>query len=187
MKKYRFGNDVFDCILNNCPGWKIEPTMHGLCCTFNFHPYNASKAHSIAEYGKFSGMSIIFNDANSTNSSSTLLIHYPSDYVTKATDLFTLSPGHEQFIQIYTKLEMPSNHFMGLPFESRRCLLSHDTNLTLFRQSRCRVICFTKIVHKECGCHPYSLPILEGSYKISRNCTPMDIPCFDFNSGNEMV
>lgn len=187
MKKYRFGDEMFNCKPNDCPGWKTVPTIHGLCCTFNFHPNNAFNAYALNQFGKHSGMSIVFNGTISTNSlSSTLMIHYPSDYVTKATQFTPLSPGYETFIRIYSHLNEPSNQYMNLPLESRRCLLPQDKNLTLFRQSRCRLICFTKVVHKKCGCHPYSLPILENSYKIMKNCTPVDIPCFDHNFGEKI-
>lgn len=175
---------IHECISGNCTSWNTISTIYGWCCTFNFHSDDVSKSLFSNEWGKCSGISIIFDGQTATKSGFNMFIHHPLEYITKAVSIFSLIPEHEHFIRIYPLFNKPSKHFLSLPYESRRCLLSQDKNLTLFRQSRCRLLELAKAIHRECGCHPYFMPLLDDSYKLIKNCTTHDLDCFNYDSGN---
>lgn len=126
-------------------------TIHGMCCTFNFYPDDVSKPLFSNEWGKRSGVSVIIDGQLATLSGFITFIHHPAEHITKATPILSLIPGYEHFIRLYPRFNKPSEHFSSLPYESRRCLLPHDRNLTWFRQSRCGLLERAKIIHQECG------------------------------------
>lgn len=169
----------------NCTSWNTISTMYGRCCTFNFHSDDVSKSLFSNNWGKRSGVSIIFDGQVASRSGFNMFIHHPTEYITKATPIFSLIPGHEHFIRIYPRFNKPSKHFLSLPYESRRCLLPQDKDLTWFRQSRCRLLELAKAIHHECRCQPYFMPILDDSYRTMKNCTIHDFDCFKYDSGNK--
>lgn len=148
-----------------------------------------SKSLFSNEWGKRSGVSVIFGDEGdaTTRSGFNVFIHHPAEYITKATRIFSLIPEHEHFIRIYPRSNKPSEYFLSLPYESRRCLLPHERDLTLFRQSRCRLLELSKAIHQVCGCHPYFMPILTDTFKTIRNCTVHDIDCFKYDSSKTVT
>lgn len=118
-----------------------------------------------------------------TKSGFHIFVHHGAEYVTKSTPIISLLPGYDNFIRVRPQFNIPSQHFLSLPFESRRCLLPHDRNLTLFRQSRCHITEFGSAIYKECGCHPYFFPQFEDAKNTTENCTVHALQCFKFDSG----
>lgn len=184
---YRFDTKQFDCTPETCGGWNIISTIYGMCCSFNFHPNNTSQTYYSNDWGKGTGISIIFTSNTATKSGFNVFIHHCTEYVTKATSIFPLIPGYENFIRIWPQYDRVSKHYLGLPLEQRKCFLSTDRNLKLFRQSRCRLFGFATAIYKNCGCHPYFMPSFENNHTSIRNCTIMDIHCFSHNSGNNLI
>lgn len=184
---YRFDSHVYRCELGECPGWSIISTIYGMCCTFNSHLNNISHVYLSNQWGKTTGISIILNGKIATESGFNLFIHHYGEYVTKATAIFPAIPGYENFIRIHPRYERVSKHYSSLSLKQRACLLPTDRNLTLFQQSRCRLLSFANAIHKTCGCHPYFMPVFEDNRSSIRNCTIDDIHCFNQDSGNIVI
>lgn len=71
-----------------------------------------------------------------------------------------------------------------LPLASRRCYLSTDGPSMPGRQSNSALKCLIKAYHEFCGCHPFTIPILDESALMLRNCSALDIICVWNNIGN---
>ncbi|XP_031621593.1 sodium channel protein Nach-like [Contarinia nasturtii] len=182
LKRYRFGMNVFECSLNNCTEWRNIRSIYGVCCTFNFNPNDLSQSVVSNDWGKHSGVSIILDGKMVTKSGFNTFVHNVAEYLTKSTSIISLLPGYDNFIRVRPQFNIPSQHFLSLPFESRRCFLPQDRNLTLFQQSRCQNMEFGMAIRNECGCHPYFLPQFDNAENTTENCTIQDIRCFKYDS-----
>lgn len=180
---YSLDNRQFNCTQEACETWKIMHTIYGVCCSLNFHPSNTSKAYSSNEWGKGTGISVIFTGQIASNSGFNVFIHHCAEYLTKATSIFPMIPGYEHFIRISPQLNVISKHYTKLSIMQRKCLLTTEQTSKSLKQSRCRLISFANAIHRICGCHPYFMPVLQEIETSTKNCTAIDIRCFNHDSG----
>lgn len=182
MRKFRYGIEMFECTSNDCPGWKLIPTVYGTCCSFNFHPLSKWSASVLNQAGKFGGMNILFSDSgqNMPPSGISIIISQPGSFITRFLDqdMFPLIPGYDNYFRLYLNLQDISPFFKHLPLKSRQCMLPVDGPPSAYFRSRCILICITEAIYRECGCHPYFMPIIKENSKIFRNCTIKDLLCF---------
>lgn len=186
IKKFRFGNSVIACNRSSCPDWKRIPTVYGLCCSHNFHASNSTKAYVLNQAGKYTGLSILLQSTNITKSGFFLLINFAGGYITFQSDVFFPVFGMENFFRLYTRQNIPTKQYNMLPVASRRCYLPEDGSPSLTKRSRCQLGCILKAYYSECGCHPYTMPIIDESVPMLRNCTARDLLCIQNNSGNSL-
>lgn len=178
MVKYRHGIEYFDCNATNCPGWKETRTVHGPCCSFNYHPLAKENARIFNQAGKLSGMNILFS-GNDLPSSLTVIFSQPGAFITLYSEVYALITKFDNYFRIYLTNDVVTKRFEGLPVKYRKCVLPSDMRdmaPSLVFRSRCILTCVMELINQECECHPYYMPIAFQTQSI-RNCTIKDLTC----------
>lgn len=187
MQKYRYGTtDIIDCRPGNCPGWKRLETIHGTCCTFNYHPLKKSNASILNQIGILGGMNILFAGRDATTEGVSLIITKPGSFITHSSEIFNLIPGYDNFFRLHLTHDTFSSDYKNLPVSLRRCFTISDGKPSLVFQTRCWLVCAAANAHEKCDCHPYFLPIIEPAHKSVRSCDISDLMCIRNKAGITM-
>lgn len=147
-----------------------------MCCGFNYIPGERGKAIVLNQVGHLSGLKVLLSPPEGTPAKWFLLLNHPITYITPASQIHLLESNVENFFQVYASEFEPALQYDTLPLASRRCYLQKDAPNIPVLQSKCRLICMMKTYHRKCGCHPFTIPILDKSISI-RNCTALDMLC----------
>lgn len=161
-------------------------TYTGLCCSFNYNPSNSSyEPLSVNSYGVRGGLSVIatsfphVNDGTSGllfSNGFVVFIHSPHDFPTESTSMALLEVGKITSIGVYPTFSTVSADVKALPLVSRKCMTGSDNGLNIYSQASCATRCMTEFIHEKCECHPYFLPVMDGTW--IRDCSVIDGECF---------
>lgn len=182
MMRYHYGRNILDCNSTHCPGWNSVGTVYGTCCAFNYYP-NKDNYSVLNQFDKFGGIQILFSGQKLQMTGLFLVISQPGAFVTRYDDIFALVPASDNYLSISSTYDVVTSHFERLPLESRQCLLPKDGKSSRVFRSRCMLSCALQTMYKECGCHPYFMPITLQGDKVFRNCTVYDLTCFQDKKG----
>lgn len=181
IEAYSISNVKYNCRPNNCPKWQKVSTIFGACCSFNYFPMMLSNVTAINLSRSLAAINILYSGRNLPAQGLSLIISYAGEYITPYDSSFKLYPGIDNFYRINVEQVIPNSNFRRLSFQSRRCMLSEDTeedaNAAIYR-SWCTFNCVLKNIYKECHCHPFSMPFLIQQSASMRDCEVKDIPCF---------
>lgn len=178
MHKYTFDGITHDCSSDSCAGWRKVSSILGTCCSFNYHPIALPNVTVINQAGKFSGIQILFSSKNLPTFGLSLVISYAGEYITPYDSVFKLFPRFDNFFRLDLEKIISHPRFNSLSMESRRCVLPTDGTDAGFYRSWCTLICIVENIYKECGCHPFCMPILTQRSASMRKCTVNDLTCF---------
>lgn len=136
------------------------------------------------QFGKLSGLNILLSISNETMGNWFMILTTAGKYISYASKMYLLDTYRENFFQMTVSQFESALQYETLPQASRRCYLSSDGASKPGHQSKCLLSCLMKTYHDFCDCHPFTIPILDKSIPMRRNCTALDIPCVWNNIGN---
>ncbi|ALC41061.1 ppk6 [Drosophila busckii] len=182
VKRCFWGYDEFACNQSHEYLSFIPTTAFlGPCCSFNYNPRNASFVPFSANiFGMDGGLTFIGAEGSERDLSTGLivLVHHPMDYVTETAASVTITARSESFLEVSPTVQSSSTEVLELPENKRDCLISNDLKLRNYRQAACFLSCQTAAITKQCGCHPYLLPI---AGEASTECNLNDTFCYASN------
>ncbi|XP_017835335.1 sodium channel protein Nach [Drosophila busckii] len=185
VKRCFWGYDEFACNQSHEYLSFIPTTAFlGPCCSFNYNPRNASFVPFSANiFGMDGGLTFIGAEGSERDLSTGLivLVHHPMDYVTETAASVTITARSESFLEVSPTVQSSSTEVLELPENKRDCLISNDLKLRNYRQAACFLSCQTAAITKQCGCHPYLLPI---AGEASTECNLNDTFCYASNYDN---
>lgn len=140
-----WSQEPFECVQNVDVGERLsfsESTSYlGLCCSFNYHPenatYDALRARTFSERG---GLVVLGNTSAPDGRSGVLfsagvvmLLHHPLDFPVDGNELQLVPLGASASVAVYTTLTHSSDEVLALPMASRRCVLDYELDEAVYR------------------------------------------------------